>query len=61
MGARRRDQELRDCLQKCLTSAITLRDQLNGVPLSEILPVQVYPETQAMERLVKQLKNLAKC
>jgi hypothetical protein len=60
MNARQRDLEFRNCLDQLLTSAMKLRAQINGVPLSEILSVQVYRNTQAMERLVKQLKSLAK-
>jgi hypothetical protein len=60
MNARQRDLEFRNCLDQLLTSAMKLRDQINGVPLSEILSVQVYRDTQAMERLVKQLKSLAR-
>jgi len=60
MNARQRDLEFRNCLDQLLTSAMKLRAQLDGVPLSEILSVQVYRNTQAMERLVKQLKSLAK-
>jgi len=60
MNARQRDHEFRNCLDQLLTSAMKLRDQINGVPFSEILSVQVYRDTQAMERLVKQLKTLAR-
>ncbi len=60
MNARQRDLEFRNCLDQLLTSAMKLRAQINGVPLSEVLSVQVYRNTQAMERLVKQLKSLAK-
>jgi hypothetical protein len=60
MNARQRDLEFRNCLDQLLTSAMKLRAQINGVPLSEVLSVQVYRNTQVMERLVKQLKSLAK-
>jgi hypothetical protein len=60
MNARQRDHDFRNCLDQLLTSAMKLRDEINGVPLSEILSVQVYRDTQAMERLAKQLKSLAK-
>lgn len=60
MNPRQRDAKFRSCLEQLLSSATKLRDQISGSPLSEILSLQVYRETQAMERLVKQLKNLAK-
>jgi hypothetical protein len=60
MHAHQRDVEFRGCLEQLLLSAAKLRDQISSSPLSEILSVQVYRETQAMERLVKRLKSLAK-
>jgi hypothetical protein len=51
---------LASCLEQLLSSATKLRNQINGVPLCDFLSVQVYRDTQAMERLVKQLKSLAR-
>lgn len=60
MNASQRDADFRSCLEQLLASAMKLRDQISGSPLSEVLSVQFYRETLAMERLVKRLKSLAK-
>lgn len=60
MNARQRDAQFRSCLDQLQSSVVKLRDKISGSPLSEVLSVEVYRETQAMERLVKQLKSLAK-
>ena len=60
MNAHQRDVAFRSGLEQLLLSAAKLRDQISNSPLSEILSVQVYRETQAMERIVKRLKSLAK-
>ena len=60
MNAAQRDAQFRSGLEQLLTSASKLRDQISAAPVTEILSVQIYREMQAMERLVKQLKNLAK-
>jgi hypothetical protein len=57
---RQRDMDFRNGLDQLLASVTKLRDQLNAAPLSEILSVQIYRETQLMERIVKNLKSLAK-
>jgi len=60
MNAGQRDAQFRSCLEQLLSSATKLRDQTRGTPISETFSVQVYRETQVMERLVKQLKSLAR-
>ena len=57
---RQRDMDFRDGLDQLLASATKLRGQLNAAPPAETLSVQVYRETQVMERIVKNLKRLAK-
>jgi hypothetical protein len=60
LDARLRDLHFRNCLEELVASATKLRDQMTGVSFSEHLSVQIYRETLAMERLVKQLRRLAK-
>jgi len=60
MKASQRDARFRSCLDQLLSSVTKLHDKIGGSPPSEVLSVQVYRETQAMERLIKQLKSLAK-
>jgi len=60
INAGQRDTQFRSCLDQLLSSVIKLHDRIGGSSPSEVLSVQVYRETQAIERLIKQLKSLAK-
>ena len=57
---RGRSQEFSRCLGQFFTCAARLRQEIGERPLTEVFSVQVYKEIQAIERLVKRLKALAR-
>ena len=57
---RAHEREFRSCLELLFKSVNRMREGLGQLRPSEVFSVQVYKETQTMERLVKRLKNLAK-
>jgi hypothetical protein len=60
MRLRERGQEFSNCLQRLLDTAANLWERTGRVPMSKVLSVQVYKQTELIERLAKQLKSLAK-
>jgi hypothetical protein len=60
MQLRERRQEFSECLQRLLDAAAKLCERAGGVPMSEVFSVQVYKQTELIERFAKQLKTLAK-
>lgn len=57
---RERGQEFSECLQRLLDVAAKLCERVGGVPTSEVFSVQVYKQTELIERFAKHLKTLAK-
>ena len=57
---RGRSQEFSRCLDQLFICAAGLRQEIGELPLTEVFSVQVYKEIQAIERLVKRLKSLAR-
>ena len=57
---RGRSQEFSRCLEPLFICAARLRQEITELPLTEVFSVQVYKEIQAIERLVKRLKSLAR-
>jgi hypothetical protein len=57
---RGRSQEFSRCLEQLFICAARLRQEITELPLTEVFSVQVYKEIQAIERLVKRLKSLAR-
>jgi len=57
---RGRSQEFSRCLERLFNGAARLRQEISELPLTEVFSVQVYKEIQAIERLVKRLKSLAR-
>lgn len=57
---REQEKEFRDCLERLFESTRDLREEMQGLQFKELFSVRVWKETEAMERLAKRLKQLAK-
>lgn len=60
MRLHERGQEFSECLQRLLDAGAKLCERVGGMPMSEVFSVQVYKQTELIERLAKHLKTLAK-
>ena len=59
-GLCQRRQEFSDCLKRIFDAAAKLEQIVAQLPISEVFSVQVYRETELLERLAKHLKRLSK-
>jgi len=55
-----RGQEFSNCLQRLFDTTARLYESVGRMPVAEVFSVQVYKQTELIERLAKQLKALAK-
>jgi len=60
MQLRGRGQEFSNCLQRLFDTTARLYESVGRMPVAEVFSVQVYKQTELIERLAKQLKALAK-
>jgi len=54
------EKEFRDCLEHLFKSTQDLREEIHQLEFSEVFSVRICKETEAMARLAKRLKQLAK-